>query len=1326
MKKRIISIIAAILLTVTVFTLPILNPGPDGSGNKNDSISRADTIIDNHKKTDNTAPEKINIPKSDTTVTFLITVEGDSLYDTISKSSGKYRTVYELLHSDDYRRYTDAVRKSQAIAKASIERIISEADFDGCYCYNTVINGFSVRAPYSSLERLKKITGVTSVNPVFTNYLTISEYDDDYQDYYDYDNYSDDDYDYGYEPETDYGTDDYISDEENTDEDSSGEESSQQESSEEADEPFAYQAMTDSAEAAAAGYTGSGKVIAVIDNGFDCSEKALSAEISSGRMTAADIKTIADRSALNIADSSSLTKSSKVVFAYDYADLDSDTFSPYSSHGTKVASLAAAADGGIAADAQLVLMKVCSDKGREAGDDVFLAALDDIAKLSPDILNISLGLQRSTPSCKLTEKALEEISLMGTMICSSAGNDSENVFSKNEKGISADYTDYGTISYPSSLENVLSSASVDCSYAYYDYIQSEEGSRFPYADIISSDGTEIMNFNPEAEEMEYIYMDNYGEAEDYTDVDVKDKLVIINRGGIPFTDKIRYASVKGAAGIMIISDQPLYVSFKSEYGRIPSAALDSSASSYFRENSSGKISFGSDGRFDISSGASPSEFTSPGVTSDLRLKPDISAPGTDIITPADETASHFTGTSASSAITAGACAVVSQYAQSLTPDNSALSPLVTSAILMNTAVPSKYDDDVYYSPRYQGSGVLNIKNALSTKVCVTDNNYTASLSLGDSTEGEFTFSMVIRNFSDKPRKFDLSYKVQSDKMTVDNEKVYNTLTPSDITSEASVSFKSGEKEINSVTAKANDDTVVEGTLELSPQLMVYLDTLSGNGMYIDGFLFLTPEDNEGCELSVPFMGYYGSWSCIDIFDNTIYDAPSDPAIGSGSIKACITDAEGLKSAEAGKNIFTGRSDKKTISIGRDTVKNIYDLPANSSSFLIPDLYLLRDAADYTITIKDSGGNVLYEKNIGNVSSFAGSGHEPYVGLLNSFNSDSLSNLFSELSEGSYTYTVKASTIDSQGGSGDAQTMSYSFTVDNTAPEKPTAEIISDNDRVLLKLSAKDNNLMQGFVLYTADAYGSAMSYSDRLDALVENGYIHDTAYKLVSADINGKSAEFVYDITELYSSLLSLESYAESNGMNVPEPSKIFVRSADASFNLSVPTLCGTVVPSEVTFVFKDRKGNPVEGAEVVLSGQRLKSDKAGKLTFTGLITDIYGAKLTALPANYKSSKNLFLIEISNSSYKPRLELILDYTGSEPVVERTEGQTSSGELSEVSQQSESGDALSSNEDIDDSTFAIIFIGAMLLISAASLLLSRMNRGYDYFMTEDTEEENEEK
>ena len=54
-------------------------------------------------------------------------------------------------------------------------------------------------------------------------------------------------------------------------------------------------------------------------------------------------------------------------------------------------------------------MKVCKDESNYANEDSLLAALDDTAKLSPDILNISLG---SGADSQLLTNALDLLNML--------------------------------------------------------------------------------------------------------------------------------------------------------------------------------------------------------------------------------------------------------------------------------------------------------------------------------------------------------------------------------------------------------------------------------------------------------------------------------------------------------------------------------------------------------------------------------------------------------------------------------------------------------------------------------------------------------------------------------------------------------------------------------------------------------------------------------------------------------------------------------------------------------------------------------------------------
>lgn len=113
-----------------------------------------------------------------------------------------------------------------------------------------------------------------------------------------------------------------------------------------------------------------------------------------------------------------------------------------------------------------------------------------------------------------------------------------------------------------------------------------------------------------------------------------------------------------------------------------------------------------------------SYFSSWGPTPDLRIKPEITAPGGGIYSTAeDDKYQNMSGTSMASPQVAGASAVIRQYIKEkqLKVENMAD---FTKLLLMNTARPVLYKENTPYFVRQQGSGALDLKNALNTTVVV--------------------------------------------------------------------------------------------------------------------------------------------------------------------------------------------------------------------------------------------------------------------------------------------------------------------------------------------------------------------------------------------------------------------------------------------------------------------------------------------------------------------------------------------------------------------------------------------------------------------------------
>ena len=1341
MKKGIYSAILAVTLTAAVFALPIINSGSQPTDDNSGSITRAPHKINNTKENSSSDTE-VKLPKSDETVTFIITVKGDPLSKSVLQSGGKYTDVSQLLRSGDARSFTDAVKKSQAVVKASIKRMIPEASVDGGYTYSSVINGFSVTAPYSSLEKLKNISGVTSVELSSNQIITISENDEKTdEEVYGFsdpeDTTDDEDIQTGDEDASE-NEDQTVDEDTDESEDQTGDESSQDESTSSEDgesqtdetsgessadktekkdqdiDSNSYHLhpvndMTGAPAAYKSNYTGKGMVIAVIDNGFNSSHQAFSVDPPSVRYSSGDISTLTKTGIFNI--SSSANKSAKIVFAYDYAENDNITFNRDSSHGTHIAASIAGNNGetgknafrGQAYDSQLAFLKVVKDGENKSSDAALLAALDDASKLSPDVLNISLGVPRTGSNSKLFSGALKSLSQLGTYIIASAGNSSKNVSTPDGKGISADYTDYGTISYPASLEAVTAVGSADTKVCLSPYFTTDTGTRIEMRKILA-DNDDYPDF--EEKEKEYVYLEGSGIQEDYAGKSVKDKIVIINRGEMSFGDKAKIAAANGAAGMLILSDEPLYIRFSAETLTIPCGVISGENKSFFTDSPKGTLKYSHCGEYTSPTGGNPSAFTSYGVTSDLRLKPDILAPGTEVYSALNSEYGTLSGSSCSASLLSGEAGIISQFISEKGLSSSDKGRVI-SALLMNTAVPAVYEGKTYYTPRIQGAGIVNTEKAISTSAYVTDNNLYSSSSLGENEKGSYNTSLTLTSISDKDTVYKLSSSIQTDKLYKTEGKVYNTLTPEDISGYAEISYKVDNKPVSSVTLKAGKSVNISVEIQLSPEAVIYYQKMASNGFFVDGYFFLTPSDNSSV-LSVPFTGYCGKWADSDIFDVSAYDSDCEPAIGRNSLVAVEAVGGTYPGVTLGKNMTTSEFSGDNVCFGRNTVKNAYDLSNDERIFILPNYYLLRDASEYTISISDSFGKSIYSQNAGTVSAFAGGGYEPYIGLIAGFNTDGMKNFFTTLQDGKYYYTVSASVSTSKNNP-DPQSVTTPVIVDNTAPSDTSSRTYSKDGRVYLELKAKDTNGVQGFILYTAVDNGGTMSYSDRLDDLIEGGYIRENCYSIVKSSFTENSACVTYDITDLYCELIRLQTRGGQESI-MASAEYIFFRAADYAYNLSSPTPADPTIRGTVSYTLTDDNGRPVQGARMSLGDRTAESDEKGNVVFERVIPDMYGASLIYIPENYKTDFKSEFLKTSISSPDHKGKINFRYTG-EKIIE--ESSRTSSEITDNTEKDTNKKTQAKTEKPDSysksSTFALIFVSVLLLICTLSVAVNRISR-----------------
>jgi len=168
-------------------------------------------------------------------------------------------------------------------------------------------------------------------------------------------------------------------------------------------------------EAWAAGYTGRGITVAIIDTGIDLDHPDLVQNlfVNLGEIAGNGI----DDDGNGFVDD---------IHGFDFADRDADP-NDVNGHGTHVAGTVAAANNGfgatgVAPNAKILPVRVLGDNGSGRASDV-AAGIRYAADLGADIINLSLGGGYS----RAIEAAIEYAGSLGSFIVAAAGNESSPV-----------------------------------------------------------------------------------------------------------------------------------------------------------------------------------------------------------------------------------------------------------------------------------------------------------------------------------------------------------------------------------------------------------------------------------------------------------------------------------------------------------------------------------------------------------------------------------------------------------------------------------------------------------------------------------------------------------------------------------------------------------------------------------------------------------------------------------------------------------------------------------------------------------------------------------
>ena len=779
--------------------------------------------------------------------------------------------------------------------------------------------------------------------------------------------------------------------------------------------------MVGSYSAWADGYTGAGSRIAIIDTGLDLSHPSFSEGgyyYSLGISAASFGKKISDYNLLtkeeikkalpnlsisadkNPPKADDLYRNAKVPFAYNYVDDGLDVShdaegDSNGDHGTHVAGIAAAnryvphydADGdlyydkqelgvtGVAPDAQLVVMKVFGVGGGAYSSD-YMAAIEDAIWLNCDSVNLSLGSGSAGRSygSKSDQQILDSFRNTDTVVTVSAGNNGawgENVLTGTGMTYTTDVRMH-TGGSPGSYTNSFTIASVTNTsmsgvmgkFNGVAAIPGDTGETYGAKNFSTLDTSEDQSGTT----YDYVFLGDpvkgegiYGLPENYANVDVKGKVVLISRGNSSFADKANAAIQAGAAAAVIYNNAPGSINMNLTGYNFPNPAVmieqakakEILAASTQDETTGlwgGKmtVSAKAETLHGVADGYKPSSFSSWGTTENLDLKPELMTPGGNIYS----TLSHssygmMSGTSMAAPSAAGGAAIMAQYIKEhkLSKQEGLTVRALAMALMMSTSEPlTDPDTGVTYSPRQQGSGLMQLQEAVTSPAYLLvgekeGNDGKVKLTFGDDAErtGVYTGSFSVQNLSDSPLHYALSGKVttmaveeiegedyMSDSayaldanvtFSADGKSVYvydlngddkvdeqdalvllkaangthdaldaETVQKYDLDADGTITTADaqlylaavkGDKSVVDVYAvtyevPANGSMNVNFTVRLTDGDKAWLNGHYPNGSYIEGFLYADSRDGDGRQLSVPMLGFYGSWAEPSMYDKSVY------------------------------------------------------------------------------------------------------------------------------------------------------------------------------------------------------------------------------------------------------------------------------------------------------------------------------------------------------------------------------------------------------------------------------------------------------------------------
>ena len=826
---------------------------------------------------------------------------------------------------------------------------------------------------------------------------------------------------------------------------------------------------------------GDGKVVAVIDTGVDMTHPAFTGALGGTPALSAD-KVASLTPQLGNGKTGGYV-SEKFPFAYDYADNDPDA-SPTGeagSHGTHVAGITAGNAGeivGIAPDAQIIVAKVARSVQGDITDSALLAALDDMVVLHPDVVNLSLGqlggMDNEADSVYATVfKSLQDA---GITVNAAAGNHYTAGYG-NTSGKNLPFAsdpDSSTQCEPATYSSVVSVASVDNSLAHSAFTVGDRD--IPFQRAGGADGQKM----PDLSDLTggpFEYVDGgIGSAEDGAALKAKypeglaGKIVLVKRGSLTFQTKFNNIAGSKPAGFIVYNNVPgdsLVVMSLATDG-VPAAFISQADGEAMLAAADHHLSVAPGKVIAPSSKYSMSSFSSWGVTPDLRLKPEVAAPGGNIYSSVPGGTYEFmSGTSMATPQMAGVSALVLQRVQNdpLFASMSARDKVdVVQNLIMGTAAPIAdplQDTGAPYSPRKQGSGLTNVLAATTSSVYPSvvgaAEPSRPKADLGDGTKG-WHFDVTLHNLGAAPATYELSSQALSEIV----EDGFFTGHSTDwrgagVDIAYSGAAVSGTGEGATITVPASGEATVGVDVTPRAAFDSYVAQNAPNGTFLDGFVRLTSKTASQPDLTVPYLGFYGNWGKAPIFDalasedsahtlaSWVYNGTTGQQLGYNPL---VKDADRVGLPNASKNVIS-RSDASgaptVLEPRTGTLRSVHTINAAYTNAAGEKVASFTRFMNWKSGVDPSTGKMTWLEQ----------GHDP-------MSLDARADAFKNLPDGAYKLTLSA---HNDGPSQAEQSISYEFRLDTAAPVVSNLEYKGEGADTVLSFDITDASALAAIDLH---------------------------------------------------------------------------------------------------------------------------------------------------------------------------------------------------------------------------------------------------------------------